>query len=236
MKVEELEKYGAALEMPKEAMKEQSKIMLHALKDRFGILGMLSIFCDTFRNVKKLRKNNPGTLAKAEKMGRVIEKELFTFSGLYLAISERIGREQGYEFFKEKVMNKMAKTSMPAIYQLSDLLKCEGDTFDNFKKFNIAMFERLSKDGTWNMEKYTNEDDKLTIKVTSCANVELFGELNVPELGKFGCDHDLAGYPVMEDDVNCEFRRLCTIAKGDDHCLFEFYRKGTAPNNAHLNK
>ena len=27
-----------------------------------------------------------------------------------------------------------------------------------------------------------------------------------------------------------------TIAKGDDRCVFEFFRKGTAPDNAHLNK
>jgi len=26
------------------------------------------------------------------------------------------------------------------------------------------------------------------------------------------------------------------LAKGGDHCLFEFYRRGTAPDNAHLNK
>jgi hypothetical protein len=60
--------------------------------------------------------------------------------------------------------------------------------------------------------------------------------LGVPELGKFGCDHDLAGYAAIEDDVDCDFRRFCTIAKGDPSCVFEFYRKGTAPDNAHLNK
>ena len=85
------------------------------------------------------------------------------------------------------------------------------------------------------MESYKNETDKLTIKITTCTNVKLFSELNVPELGKFGCDHDLAGYPLIEKDVDCDFRRLSTIASGDDYCLFEFYRRGTAPDNAHLN-
>jgi hypothetical protein len=85
------------------------------------------------------------------------------------------------------------------------------------------------------MESYKNEKDKLTIKITTCTNVELFNELNVPELGKFGCDHDLAGYPAIEKDVECDFRRLSTIANGDGYCLFEFYRRGTAPDNAHLN-
>jgi hypothetical protein len=60
--------------------------------------------------------------------------------------------------------------------------------------------------------------------------------MEVEELGKFGCDHDLAGYAAIQDDVNCEFRRLRTIAKGDPSCVFEFYRKATAPDNAHLNK
>ncbi|MBT8378154.1 MAG: L-2-amino-thiazoline-4-carboxylic acid hydrolase [Ignavibacteria bacterium] len=235
MKVEELEKYGAALEMPKEAVKEQSKIMFRALRKQFGFFGMLSIFKDTFFNQSKLRKENPVTLRKAAAISKTIEKELFEFSAMFLAMAKRLGRAEAYEFFKNEIMNKIAKISMPAIYQLDDLKKCEGDVFDNFKKMNIGLFERTTKDRTWIMEEYQDQKDKLTIKIISCANVELFGELGVPELGKFGCDHDLAGYSAIEGDVNCEFRRLCTIAKGDDQCLFEFYRKGTAPNNAHLN-
>jgi hypothetical protein len=235
MKVEELEKYGAKLEMPKEAMKEQSKIMLKALRKKFGFWGMLGVFIDVYFIQRKLRKDHPETQKKVAVMGDVMEKELFMFSGLYLALAKRLGRENAYEFFKTEVINEIAKTSMAALYQLDDLKKCEGDVFENFKKMNIAMFERTTKDGTWLMESYENEKEKLTIKVTTCTNVELFNELNVPELGKFGCDHDLAGYPLIEKDVDCDFRRLSTIANGDGYCLFEFYRRGTAPDNAHLN-
>ena len=235
MKVEELEKYGAKLEMPKDAMKEQSKIMLRALRRKFGIVGMLGVFKDLYFFQRKLRKDYPETLKKVSAMGEVMEKELFTFSGMFLALAKRLGRENAYEFFKTEVMNEIAKTSMASLYQLSDLKKCEGDVFENFKKMNIAMFERTTKDGTWLMESYQDEKDKLTIKVTTCTNVELFNELNVPELGKFGCDHDLAGYPLIEKDVDCDFRRLSTIANGNGYCLFEFYRWGTAPDNAHLN-
>ncbi len=235
MKVEELEKYGAKLEMPKDAMKEQSKIMLRALRRKFGIIGMLGVFKDLFFFQRKLRKDYPETLKKVSAMGEVMEKELFTFSGMFLALAKRLGRENAYEFFKTEVMNEIAKTSMASLYQLSDLKKCEGNVFENFKKMNIAMFERTTKDGTWLMESYQDEKDKLTIKVTTCTNIELFNELNVPELGKFGCDHDLAGYPLIEKDVDCDFRRLSTIANGNGYCLFEFYRRGTAPDNAHLN-
>ena len=236
MKVEELEKFGAKLEMPKEAVKGQTKIMFRALRKRFGIWGMIGIFKDTFKNQITLKKEYPETRRKAAAISEIIEKELFMFSGMFLALAKRLGREGAYEFFKTKVMNEIAKTSMALLYQLDDMKKCEGDIFENFKTFNIAMFERTTKDGTWLMENYENETDKLIIKITTCANVELFSELGVPELGRFGCDHDLAGYPIIEDDVDCEFRRMCTIAKGDDCCIFEFYRKGTAPDNAHLNK
>ena len=236
MKVEELEQFGAKLEMPKEAVKQQGKIMLRALRKRFGMVGMLGILKDTWANQRRLRRDYPETRRKAAAISDIVEKELFTFSAMFVALAKRLGREEAYDFFKTRVMNEIAQTSMGMLYQLEDLKQCEGDVFENFKKFNIAMFQRTTRDGTWHMESYTDDPDKLTITVTTCANVELFGELGVPELGMFGCDHDLAGYPVIEDDVNCEFRRLCTIAKGDDRCVFEFYRKGTAPDNAHLNK
>ena len=236
MKVEELETFGAKLEMPKEAVKTQGKIMLRALRRRFGLVGMLGIFKDTWVNQRRLRRDFPETGRKAAAISDIIENELFTFSAMFLALANRLGRDEAYEFFKTEIVNKIAQTSMGHIYQLEDLKKCEGDVFENFKKFNIGLFQRTTRDGTWHMDSYTDDPDKLTINITTCANVELFGELGVPELGKFGCDHDLAGYAVIEDDVNCEFRRLCTIAKGDDRCVFEFFRKGTAPDNAHLNK
>jgi 2-dehydropantoate 2-reductase len=234
-RVEELEKYGAGLEMPEDAVKEQGKIMLKALRKKFGFWGMLGVFVDMFFIEQRLRKNHLEAKKKALEVSKIIEKELFTFSALYLALAKRMGREEAYQFFKTEVMEKIALTSMALIYQVKDLKQCEGDVFENFKKMNIAMFERLTKDKTWIMEDYEDEPDKLTIKVISCANVELFTELGAPELGMFGCDHDVAGYPNIEEDVNCEFRRFCTLAKGSDHCLFEFYRKGTAPQNAHLN-
>ena len=236
MKVEGLEKYGAGLEMPKEAVKEQGKIMLRALRKRFGIAGMLGIYKDTWAHQRRLRRDHPETRRKAAAISDIIEKELFTFSALFLALAKRLVREEAYEFFKTRVMNEIAQTSMGLIYQVDDLKECEGDTFENFKSFNIAMFQRTTRDATWHMESFMDDPDKLTVTVTTCANVELFGELGVPELGKFGCDHDLAGYPVIGDDVDCDFRRFCTIAKGADNCVFEFHRKGTAPDNAHLNK
>ena len=139
MKVEELERFGAKLQMPKEAVREQNKIMLRTLKKEFGLFGMLGIFKDTLFNNFRLRKQYPEVQKEIAEINKALEKELFVFSGLFLAIAKRIGREEAYEFFNSKIINEMAKISMPAIYQLNDLVKCEGDVFDNFYQvtFNI---------------------------------------------------------------------------------------------------
>jgi hypothetical protein len=81
-----------------------------------------------------------------------------------------------------------------------------------------------------------DDGDRLRIHVASCANVDLFTAIGCPELAKLGCDHDLAGYPVIFDRVNAEFRRPCTLVAGDGYFDFNFYRKGTAPPTEHLNK
>ncbi|MBT8081132.1 MAG: L-2-amino-thiazoline-4-carboxylic acid hydrolase [Gammaproteobacteria bacterium] len=234
-RVEDLENYGASLEMPKGAVKAQFRIMLKALRKKFGLWRMPGVFLDAYLIQRRLRGDFPETRRRAAEIGKIIEKELFTLSGLYLALAKRLGRKEAYEFLKHEVIYELALTSMPLLYQVPELKRCDGDVFENFKKMNIALFERTTEDGTWLMEGYEDEPDKLTIKITTCTNVELFNELNVPELGRFGCDHDVAGFAAIEPDVNCEFRRFRTIANGDDHCLFEFYRRGTAPDNAHLN-
>ncbi|MCW9066682.1 MAG: hypothetical protein OQJ78_10335, partial [Ignavibacteriaceae bacterium] len=105
MKVEELERFGAKLQMPKEAVREQNKIMLRALKKEFGLFGMLGIFKDTLFNNFRLRKQYPEVQKEIAEINKALEKELFVFSGLFLAIAKRIGREEAYEFFNSKIIN-----------------------------------------------------------------------------------------------------------------------------------
>lgn len=79
-------------------------------------------------------------------------------------------------------------------------------------------------------------DNHLRIVVDRCLNVDAGRMFDCPEIAKLGCDHDLAGYPPIEDKLNMEFRRPTTIAKGDSCCEFNFYRKGFAPAGAYVNK
>lgn len=235
MKVEELEMYGKALEMPKEAVKQQMKIVFRLLRKKFGVFGILKLAIGIGKHSKRIKKQYPDAVKKAKAISNVFEKELVLMGALFSAIADKRGRISAQEFLIN-MMRKTAATSLPAIYQLPDLVNCEGDVFDNYKKMNKALFTAIHEMGTWKNDGFHETEDLLEFKVTSCVNIELFEAIDCPELNVLGCEHDLAAYNLINGPTNSEFRRHCTLAKGGDCCHFKFYRKGTAPNDVHLNK
>jgi len=235
MKVEELSMYGKGLDMPKEAVKKQMKIVFRQLKKEFGLLGMLGLFIGIRKHAKRIKEQYPEAVEKARTVSKVFEKELIMMGGLFSAIADKRGRKSAQDFLID-MMRKTAVTSLPAIYQLPDLVKCEGDVFDNYKKMNRALFTTIHESGTWKNDGFNETEDLLDFKVTSCINIELFEAIECPELNTLGCEHDLAAYDLINGPTNSEFRRPCTLAKGGDCCHFHFYRKGTAPEMVEPNK
>jgi len=236
MKVEELSQYGKTLsDIPKEAMKKQKAIVFHEIRMKFGLLGILPFFIRLLLEQRALKKNYPQAYQQALKLSKGAAKEILMLIAMFNIIARKEGRENAYKFV-ESIFQKVAIHSMPAMYQIDDLIKCEGDTFENFVKFTTAWFKAMNEEGTWKVKEFKEEKDELSFVVTECVNCILGKAFDCPEIAKLGCDHDLAGYPVILDKVNAEFRRPHTIAKGDEYCDFHFYRKGTAPDTEHLNK
>jgi type I restriction enzyme S subunit len=242
MKVEELTQYGKTLSsLPKDALKKQESIVLREIRNRFGLIGILPFFIRLFLGQRELKRKYPEAyqatlkLGESAAKGKSAAKEITMLISMFNIIARKEGRENAYEFVKG-IFQKVAVYSMPAMYQIDDLVKCEGDPFENFVKFTVAWFNAMNEEGTWKVEEMTEEKDKLTFTVTECTNCTLGEAYGCPEIAKLGCDHDLAGYPVILDKVNAEFRRPHTIAKGDEYCDFHFYRKGTVPDTEHLNK
>ena len=222
-------------------MKKQESIVLREIRSKFGLIGIVLFFFRLFLEQRELKRRYPEAyqatlkLGESEAKGKSASKEITMLISMFNIIARKEGREDAYEFVKD-IFQKVAVYSMPAMYQVDDLVKCEGDTFENFVKFTAAWFDAMDKEGTWKVEDMRSERDKLTFTVTECINCTMCEAFDCPEAARLGCDHDLAGYPVILDRVEAEFRRPHTIAKGDDYCDFAFYRKGTAPDTAHLNK
>jgi hypothetical protein len=235
MKVQELPRYGQPLTFPKQVQKKQIGIVLAAMRREYGLLGLIPLMFGVLREQRRIRRAYPDLVAEAGRIGPEVAQEFVLLTALFKVAARRDGREEAYAFLKE-IFQAVAVHSMPAIYEIDELVACEGDAFENFKQFNVAMFEAMDEQGTWSTESVSDEGDHLRIKVSTCANVDLFTAVGCPELGRLGCDHDLAGYPVILDRVDAEFRRPCTLASGGAYCDFNFYRKGMAPPTEHLNR
>ncbi|NOU59683.1 L-2-amino-thiazoline-4-carboxylic acid hydrolase [Marinifilum caeruleilacunae] len=235
MKVQELKLYGKALEMPRKALRKQKKVIFHLLRKEFGLIGVFSIALSVKKHSRRIEFEYPEVMVKANEISAVIAKELIFLGALFYALADKRGRLFAKKFMTSMIQ-KMAMVSMPCLYELNDLVKCEGDVFDNFKKYNRAMFTEIDRVGSWKNSGFNETDDLLEFKVISCLNIELFEGIECPELNTLGCEHDLAGYPLIEQAVQCEFRRSCTLAKGGEYCHFQFYRKGTAPKTTYLNQ
>jgi hypothetical protein len=235
MRVEEMSTYGKPLTFPREVQKKQIGIVLSAIREEFGLFGVGPFFFRVLAEQRRIKRTHPDLVVEAGRIGPEVATELVLLTALFNVTARREGRERAYEFLK-RIFQRVAVFSMPAIYRVDELVECDGDVFENFKKFNKAMFAAMDRQGTWKTDSVVDERDRLRIRIVSCANVDLFTAIGCPELGKLGCDHDLAGYPTILDRVDAELRRPCTLAKGDDCCDFNFYRKGTAPETEHLNK
>jgi hypothetical protein len=236
MKVEELSQYGKTLSgLPREALEQQERIVFREIRQKFGWLGLLPFLVRVLLERRRVIRQYPDAYRRARELREDTAKEITLLVAMFNRIAEKEGRESAYRFV-QKIFQDVAEYSMPALYQIDDLVECEGDVFENFKKFNVAWFEAMNEEGTWLVDEMKDEGDELTIVVDECANCVLAGAFECPEIAKLGCDHDLAGYPFILDRVNAEFRRPHTLAKGDAYCDFHFYRKGTAPDTGHLNK
>ncbi len=230
MRVEELKYFGKPVnEFPREAQRQQARIFLRQLRNRYGTIGLLRLLGSVVVERRRFKQRSGETLRRLEaEIGPGVVKETLLLVSMFEAIAAREGRENTYPVIRS-VIEEVAPYSMRAMYQVDDLVKCDGDVFENFKRFHIAMFDA---DVTQTLYPNTQVDDRnhFATTVHRCANVDIFTELGYPELGPFGCDHDCAGYAAIAEKVQVEFRRPCTIAKGGTTCDFRFYRAVTAPD------
>jgi hypothetical protein len=226
-RVEELSQFGKALDdMPKRVLVRQASILVTELRRRYGTWGLAKMIVPILRERRRVERAHPATVVELRRdWGSGAVNEAFSMTALFNVLVLIEGREGAYDVVK-RIFQSLAPTSMRALYQSDDLARCDGDPFENFKLFHLALFDHSQR---LFPNTQTDEGNLFTSTVTRCGNVEVFAALGAPELGRLGCDHDLAGYPAIAERHAIEFRRPSTIAKGGDVCRFRFYRAGTAP-------
>lgn len=234
LSVEQLERYGKPFtDFPKEVLQGQGKVMFSIFRRHFGLLGLIPFTFRVLLERRRLLKQYAQQYRDLSKLTPDGAKEITMLIPMFNVIARKKSREQAYEFVKS-LFQGITSRALPAFYQLDDLVQCEGDVFDNYKKINVSIFEAGNRD--FHVQKIEETENHLRIVVDRCLNVEAGRMFGCPEIAKLGCDHDLAAYPLIDPVVNAEFRRPCTLAKGDSYCDFNFYRKGFAPEGAFQNK
>ncbi len=226
-RVEDLERYGKGIDdMPKRLLARQGWILMSELRRRYGVRGLVLMAMAITKERRAIQRAHPEVVTELRReWGSGAVSEALVMTALFNVLAPIEGREGAYAV-AQGTFEEIAPQSMAFLYQSDDLARCEGDRFENFKEFHVAMFDNSQKLFP-NVQ--SDEGDLFTTTVTKCGNVEVFNALGCPELGRLGCDHDLAGYPAIADRHGFEFRRPTTIAKGGDACRFRFYRQGTEP-------
>jgi hypothetical protein len=234
LKVEQLERYGKSItDMPKEAFKGQGNFIFRAFRKKFGLMGLLPFGFQVLNERNHLINKYSDKYRELKKIAPKASKEIIMMTSIFNVIARKETRDKAYEFVK-KIFQALAPCACPALYQLDDLERCKGDMFENYKKFNIAMFKGSTRD--FHVKSIEESENHLHIVVDKCLNVEGGKMFGCPEIAKLGCDVDLAGYPIIENRVNSTFRRPCTLAKSGHYCDFNYYRKGFEPKGEYVNK
>jgi hypothetical protein len=237
MNVEQLKYYGKTIpqiidNMPMSMKAKVGKIIIGSIIKKVGLLKFIPFMTKVLEERNRLISTYPEANKTAIELAKEGAEQVVMMISIFNVIAKTEGRSNAYEFTK-KIFQGYAKYTIPALYDVVNLCKCNGDCFANYKKYNIAMF---SASDEFHVNKIEDEENCLIINVDKCFNVIIGKAFDCPEIAMLGCDHDLAGYPEIEDTVNSEFRRLHTIAKGDLFCDFMFFRKGFATIEKSNNK
>lgn len=226
-KVRELPEYGLPIKGLTQAGRKRIFFdVWKVLRKHYNPFKVLFIILRGYYKGLKLRKMNPNAMETLKNWSVQSSREFPILGGLFLVVSEEYGdRSKTYQDIFKEIISLNAIDSMPDLYQVDKLAEMS-DPFEAFKEFNYGLFK---DEKFFPIDEFKDNGNHFSFKVTSCIQNNLSKEFGVPELGQVGCDHDCAGYPLIEDRVQAVFHRPCTLAKGGPYCDFNFYRKGSEP-------
>lgn len=227
-----LSRYGMHISgVTPEGRKRMPGLMLRAAVRELGPLRAgWFLLCSALRG-RALARAHPEAARLARAYSPAAARDFPMLGGMFATLADWEGEDRAYAFLKG-VMQASAPFQMAELYQVDELRRFE-DRFEAFKRFNRAMF---TGDPNYRLRAFIDEGDTFRVHLESCVNCAIAEAFGFPRLAQLGCDHDVAGYPAIEDDVEAVFRRPQTIAKGGAMCEFVFHRRGTEPTGPYENR
>ena len=139
-KVEDLRYYGKSIPEMVDAMPLMLKmkvggIIITAVIKKAGLFGFLPFMSRVMGEKKRLIKAYPQAYQEALRLGQEPANQFLTMISLFNVVAEKEGRENAYAF-TSGIFKHYSKYTIPALYDLENLKRCEGDLFENYKKYN----------------------------------------------------------------------------------------------------
>ena len=207
--------------------------LVKILIKKFNLIRSIFILIRAKLGVSTLIKKYPEAYEKSRKYAGKQAKDHFLLASLFNTVNGIYkNREKTYDEIFKELMRDMGDLSLGALYCIDELANLE-DPYSAFKEFNVGMF---LPDYHFPSGPFHDEGDHFYFDVLSCVQTEYAKLVGVPEIGRIGCDHDCFGYPKLSERGIFVFNRPETIAKGGQCCRFNFYRKGTQPEDLPENK
>lgn len=227
--VEELPRFGQPfMEPPKAAALYAMKTIFKTFRKKLGLKDTILFIFRVISEKKSVKFFYTEEFNKLEEINKGMGNMVAIYVSIFRLLSDKYNREEAYNIVKEAIQD-IGRYNMPLIYDIEPLLQCSGNTFENFKKLNLSAFLASEKAGVVNISLIEDQENVQRIHLDRCDGCSLGSMFGWPEIGKLGCDHDIAGYSEIEDKLGIVFRRHKTIAKGDNICDFTFYKKGFEP-------
>jgi len=233
--VEKLENYGKnVLEIGISTMPARKKlkvaaaagIMFLKLIRALGIRGTVSVFRNfksDFGKAKSLDWSDVRARGITEKnLGSIIKKFV-----LNKAIADRIGRDR-LEALRFEFSQKASYYVMEAMFApAGTFMACgKGDFLPPFKKYFLAMMDRMTESGIEAYVVARDEKDVFQLNVTYCAYYEVAKKLGDPSLCYItSCHGDENFFGPFCSEAGFEFRREGTLATGKRVCDQCFRRR-----------
>jgi hypothetical protein len=230
-KVEDLPVFGEAFDhLPLTGQLLQARLLFSRLASRYG-WGIVGVLRATVGKRAELKRSFGPTIQREfPTLSSSGVNELLMLAALYHVMVDRDGREVAYEFILD-LFRSMGPSLHVTLYDAKHLLRCAGDPYENFCALNRSFFESSASKGFYDLDELTETENLQFIRLSRCANVDVFTVLGCPELARVACEADITGYGPdgLATKVDLDFRRPKTIVHGDATCDFYYYRAGAAP-------
>lgn len=226
--VESLKNYGKSLpecmrSISPETQKRAKKIAMGVLRKELGLWSMMRFFFKISKERKRLMSVDLSSIRQKIPDERFIQS-LIDDTALFSAMEQVAGMEKTIQVHYE-ILDKTALMLQSEIFPDPEKFNQFEDPFGAFKDYALKLMDADQKLGVHLYKLTENSDQALQMDVHSCAWYDVRKLLGIPEAALPSCYGDDVFFPAVVKDIDLQYLRTKTLARGHEFCDFRFEKR-----------